>query len=176
MKVISRRLAGAILLAALVATPSTALAQAPSNIGSYVSYGYGTGVHTIGGSSAFPNFQNGAVNNHYPLAQVEQDASPASAARATFSDSGPLAATAVQLGLQRRQPATSAERLPEPEQPGSVRQLHLSGWPPKRPCRHVRWAEHVPLGPREQRRSRARSQCLRVLRGRGDTTLRRCDR
>ena len=111
MKVISRRLAGAILLAALVATPSTALAQAPSNIGSYVSYGYGTGVHTIGGSSAFPNFQNGAVNNHYPLAQVEQDASPASAARATFSDSGPMAAT---VGSQYNSGCSAGNPPPPP--------------------------------------------------------------
>jgi hypothetical protein len=108
---VSRRAAAAISLAVLMSMPATALAQAPSNIGSYVSYGYGTGVHTIGGTSAFPNFQNGAVNNHYPLAQVEQDASPASAARATFADSGPLAATA---GSQYNQGCSAGNPPPPP--------------------------------------------------------------
>src|SRR5260370_352020 len=61
--------------------------------GSYTSYGYGTGVHTIAGTSAFPNFQNGAVNNHYPLAQAQPDASPPSDGKATSSDTGPLANT-----------------------------------------------------------------------------------
>ena len=107
----SRSLAGAILLAAMLTTPITAMAQVPSTIGSYVSYGYGTGVHTIAGTSAFPNFQDGAVNNHYPLAQVEQDASPASAARATFSDSGPIAATA---GSQYNQSCSAGNPPPPP--------------------------------------------------------------
>lgn len=112
MKVgITRSLAGAILLAAMLTTPLTAFAEVPSSIGSYVSYGYGTGVHTIAGTSAFPNFENGAVNNHYPLAQVEQDASPSSAARATFSDSGPLAATA---GSQYNQSCSAGNPPPPP--------------------------------------------------------------
>jgi hypothetical protein len=101
----------ALLLAAMCATPITALAQVPSNIGSYVSYGYGTGVHSITGTSAFPNFQNGAVNNHYPLAQVQQDASPSSAARATFADTGPLGATA---GSQYNQSCGAGNPPPPP--------------------------------------------------------------
>ena len=108
---ISRSLAGAILLAALLSTPMTAIAQVPSNIGSYVSYGYGTGVHTIAGTTAFPNFENGAVNNHYPLAQVEQDASPSSTARATYSDSGPATATA---GSQYNQSCSAGNPPPPP--------------------------------------------------------------
>jgi len=108
---ISRSLAGAILLAALLSTPMTAIAQVPSNIGSYVSYGYGTGVHTIAGTTAFPNFESGAVNNHYPLAQVEQDASPSSTARATYSDSGPATATA---GSQYNQSCSAGNPPPPP--------------------------------------------------------------
>jgi len=104
-------LLAAIMLAAMLTTPVTALAQVPSSIGSYVSYGYGTGVHTIAGTSAFPNFDQGAINNHYPLAQVEQDASPSSAARATFSDSGPLAATA---GSQYNQSCSAGNPPPPP--------------------------------------------------------------
>src|SRR5207249_3539866 len=106
-----RRLAAVIALACLFATPVRALAQVPAGIGSFVSYGYGTGVHTIAGTSAFPNFDNGAVNNHYPLAQVEQDASPSSAARATFSDSGPIAATA---GSQYNQGCSAGNPPPPP--------------------------------------------------------------
>jgi hypothetical protein len=101
----------AVMLVALLAAPITALAQVPSTIGSYVSYGYGTGVHEIISSTNFPNFQNGAVNNHYPLAQVEQDASPASAARATYSDSGPLTATA---GSQYNQGCSAGNPPPPP--------------------------------------------------------------
>jgi hypothetical protein len=106
-----RAAAALALLVTLLAAPITALAQVPSSIGSYVSYGYGTGVHTIDSSSNFTNFQNGAVNNHYPLAQVEQDASPAAAARATFSDSGPLTATA---GSQYNQGCSAGNPPPPP--------------------------------------------------------------
>src|SRR5690242_4111922 len=88
-----RSMHGLLLLALLAALPVTAFAQVPSNIGSYVSYGFGAGVHMIGGSSAFPNFQNGAVDNRYPLAQVEQDASPSATARGSYADTGPAAAT-----------------------------------------------------------------------------------
>ena len=101
---------GLALLGLLIATPATALAQVPSSIGSYVSYGYGTGVHTIAGSSAFPNFENGAVDNRYPLAQVEQDASPASDARASYADTGPAGDTA---GSQYNQ-SCSAQNPPPP--------------------------------------------------------------
>jgi hypothetical protein len=108
---IRKSLLGLVLLAAMVTTPVTAFAQVPASIGSYVSYGFGTGVHTIAGTSAFPNFDKGAVNNHYPLAQVEQDASPASAARATFSDSGPAAAT---VGSQYNQSCSAGNPPPPP--------------------------------------------------------------
>ena len=106
-----RRLAAVIAFACFVLTPVTAMAQVPASIGSFVSYGYGTGVHTVDSTSAFPNFENGAVNNHYPLAQVEQDASPSSAARATFSDSGPIAATA---GSQYNQGCSAGNPPPPP--------------------------------------------------------------
>lgn len=108
---IPRRLAGLFALVCLLATPLTALAEAPASMGSYVSYGYGTGVHTIDSTTAFPNFENGAVNNHYPLAQVEQDASPSSAARATYSDSGPIAATG---GSQYNQSCSAGNPPPPP--------------------------------------------------------------
>lgn len=78
-------------LACVVLIPAWAIAAVPA---SYISYGYADGVHNIAGTSAFPNFDNGAINNHYPLAQVQQDSSPSSTGIATYVDSGPLAATA----------------------------------------------------------------------------------
>jgi hypothetical protein len=86
------------------------LAAVPS---SYTSYGYASGVHMIAGSDAFPNFQNGAVNNRYPLAEVQQDASPSSTAVATYSDSGPAAATG---GSSYNQGCTGSGSTPPPPQ------------------------------------------------------------
>ena len=97
-----------VAVACVVMVPAFVLAAAPP---AYTSYGYGTGVHTIAGSDAFPNFQNGAVNNHYPLAQVQQDASPSSTGVATYSDSGPLAATA---GSQYNQSCSVGNPPPPP--------------------------------------------------------------
>ena len=96
--------------ASVVLIPAFALAAVPS---SYTSYGYASGVHAIGGSDAFPNFQNGAVNNRYPLAEVQQDASPSSTAVATYSDSGPLTAT---VGSQYNQGCTNSGSQPPPPQ------------------------------------------------------------
>jgi hypothetical protein len=107
-RLVSLPVAFAAFLGYLVTAPLIAMAEVP---GSYNSYGYGTGVHTIAGTSAFPNFQNGAVNNHYPLAQVQQDASPSSVGKATFSDSGPLADTA---GSQYNQSCSSGNPPPPP--------------------------------------------------------------
>ncbi len=107
-RLVSLPVAFAVCLGYLVTAPLMAMAEVP---GSYTSYGYGTGVHTIAGTNAFPNFQNGAVNNHYPLAQVQQDASPSSVGKATFSDSGPLADTA---GSQYNQSCSSGNPPPPP--------------------------------------------------------------
>ena len=115
---LGRSTAAAIALVAMMSTPITALASVPSSIGSYVSYGYGTGVHTIAGTSAFPNFENGAVNNHYPLAQVRAgriavfgSARDVLGQRAWGHDGG----LAVQPELQRGQSASPAERLRQSE-------------------------------------------------------------
>ncbi|TMG03670.1 MAG: hypothetical protein E6I06_14400, partial [Chloroflexi bacterium] len=99
-----------VAVASVVLIPAFALAAVPS---SYTSFGYASGVHAIGGSDAFPNFQNGAVNNRYPLAEAAQDASPSSTAVATYSDSGPLAATA---GSQYNQGCSNSGDHPPPPQ------------------------------------------------------------
>jgi hypothetical protein len=98
-----------MVVAAIVLVPAFVLADMPA---SYNSYGYATGVHYIAGSDAFPNFEHGAVNNRYPLAQVEQDASPSSTAVATYSDSGPLVATA---GSAYNQGCTTGDKPPPKE-------------------------------------------------------------
>jgi hypothetical protein len=98
-----------LVVASVVCVPAWVLADVPP---AYTSYGYATGVHTIAGSDAFPNFQNGAVNNRYPLAEVQQDASPSSIAVATYSDSGPASATA---GSQYNQSCSAGSSPPPPQ-------------------------------------------------------------
>jgi len=99
-----------LAVASVVLIPAFALADVPS---SYTSYGYATGVHGIAGSDAFPNFQNGAVNNRYPMAEVLQDASPSSTAKATYSDSGPAVAT---VGSSYNQGCSQSGSQPPPPQ------------------------------------------------------------
>src|SRR5258708_10711621 len=80
-----------LVVACVVMVPAWVLADVPP---SYTSYGYATGVHTIAGSDAVPNFQNGAVNNRHPLAEGQQDPRPSSTALATYSAGRPASATA----------------------------------------------------------------------------------
>ena len=86
---------GAVAGFALWLLPLGAAAEVPATVSSYGSSATAGAVHVIAGSSAFPNFNPGAVDNRYTLAAVKQDASPASYAVATFEDIGPLAATLV---------------------------------------------------------------------------------
>src|SRR5947209_10930613 len=99
-----------LAVASVMLIPAFALAAVPS---SYTSFGYATGVHGIAGSDAFPNFQNGAVNNRYPMAEVLQDASPSSTAKATYSDSGPAVAT---VGSSYNQGCSQSGSQPPPPQ------------------------------------------------------------
>src|SRR5438445_507745 len=99
-----------LAVASVMLIPAFALAAVPS---SYTSFGYATGVHGIAGSDAFPNFQNGAVNNRYPMAEVQQDASPSSTAKGTYSDSGPATAT---VGSQYNQNCSQSGSQPPPPQ------------------------------------------------------------
>ena len=98
-----------LAMAAVVLVPAWTLAEVPP---SYNGFGYATGVHYIAGSDAFPNFEHGAVNNRYPLAEVEQDGSPSATGVATYSDSGPLVATA---GSNYNQGCTTGDRPPPKE-------------------------------------------------------------
>ena len=132
-----------VAAAGVVLVPAWALAEVPS---AYTSFGYATGVHVTAGSDAFPNFQNGAVYNRYPLAEVQQDAGPSSSATATYSDSGPLAATG---GSQYNQSCSAAGNQPPPPQvcqnpnnqvpyatsnyPGGPPHAHVDACPPSSP-------------------------------------------
>ena len=99
-----------VAIAGVVLIPAFAVADAPA---SYTSFGYATGVHGIAGSDAFPNFQNGAVNNRYPMAEVQGDASPSTTAKATYADSGPGGAT---VGSQYNQSCSTSGNQPPPPQ------------------------------------------------------------
>jgi len=81
------------VLALLLLGPLGANASVPAGIGTYSGYGYATGTHVIAGTSAFNNFQTGAVDSHFPLAKVFQDSSPSAYGTATYNDSGPIGAT-----------------------------------------------------------------------------------
>ena len=70
-----------------------ASADVPANVATYGSAAYATGVHVIYYTDAYPNFSSGAVDNHYPLARVQQDSSPLADAKATYSDIGPFGQT-----------------------------------------------------------------------------------
>jgi hypothetical protein len=132
-----------LALASVVLVPAWVLAEVPP---SYNSFGYATGVHYIAGSDAFPNFEHGAVNNRYPLAEVEQDGSPSSTADATYSDSGPLVATA---GSNYNQGCTTGDKPPPKEicqnpnnqvpyakstSPGGPDKSHIDGCGNHQPC------------------------------------------
>jgi hypothetical protein len=67
-----------------------------------------TAVHEIVGSSAFPNYVTGAVDNQYPLAHAHVDNSPFSEATASPADTGPLGQTVATA------PTTPPGELPIP--------------------------------------------------------------
>jgi hypothetical protein len=130
-------------MASVVLVPAWVLAEVPS---SYNGFGFASGVHYIAGSDAFPNFEHGAINNRYPMAEVEQDGSPSATAVATYSDSGPLVATA---GSSYNQGCTAGDHQPPKEMcqnpnnqvpyaksasPGGPGKSHVDACANKPPC------------------------------------------
>jgi hypothetical protein len=67
--------------------------------------------HEIAGSSAFPNFDKGAVDNYYTLAHSAVDNSPSAEGTASPADSGPLGQT-VAAGGSVNQPQYADSRWP----------------------------------------------------------------
>lgn len=67
-------------------------------------------IHIVGGSSAFPNFATGAIDNYYALAHSRVDNSPSAEGRASPFDTGPVGQTAA--AGQFQQPQYAEARWP----------------------------------------------------------------
>ncbi|HMC78939.1 MAG TPA: hypothetical protein VKO35_00140, partial [Acidimicrobiia bacterium] len=109
-----RRLVQAGVAALLVAPGVFLLAArggAAQELGNYNGNVNATAVHLQAGSSAFPNFATGAVDNHYPLASARLDSSPNAEAFSSPLDTGPLGQTAAGAGSQN-QPQYADVRCP----------------------------------------------------------------
>lgn len=99
----------ALLLASLVLPPGRG--RASPELAAYNGTVSATAIHMQAGTSAFPNFATGAVDNRYPLAVAHQDGSPFSLAYATPLDTGPAGQTATGTA-QQRQPHYAEMRCP----------------------------------------------------------------
>jgi len=102
-------------VAVLLVAPGVVLAAgrggAAPELGNYNGTVSATAVHLQAGSSAFPNFATGAVDNHYPLAAARLDSSPNAEAFSSPLDTGPLGQTVAGAGSQN-QPQYSDVRCP----------------------------------------------------------------
>jgi len=84
---------------------------AAPELGNYNGTVSATALHLQAGSSAFPNFVTGAVDNHYPLAAARLDSSPNAEAFSSPLDTGPLGQTIAGAGSQN-QPQYADVRCP----------------------------------------------------------------
>jgi hypothetical protein len=102
-------------LAVLLVAPTVLLAAgrggAATELGNYNGTVSATAVHAQAGSSAFPNYATGAVDNHYPLAAARLDSSPNAQAYSSPLDTGPLGQTVAASG-QQNQPQYADTRCP----------------------------------------------------------------
>jgi hypothetical protein len=102
-------------VAALLVAPTVLLVAgrggAAPDLGNYNGTVSSTAVHVQAGSSAFPNFNTGAVDNHYPLAVTRLDSSPNVEAFSSPLDTGPLGQTIAGAGHQN-QPQYADVRCP----------------------------------------------------------------
>ncbi|MFN2466445.1 MAG: hypothetical protein ABR598_09305 [Candidatus Dormibacteria bacterium] len=85
--------AGLLPVGAMLAFSLAAAASVPTSVSVYGGAARAAGVHAVGGTSQYPNFASGAIDNRYPLASAGQDSSPGSHSAASPADYGPLAAT-----------------------------------------------------------------------------------
>jgi hypothetical protein len=84
--------------------------------------------HVQAGSSAFPNFNTGAVDNHYPLAHAHVDSSPFSEGTASPADTGPLGQTLV-ASAAVKQPQYADARCQTASCPPTATDVGASGGP-----------------------------------------------
>jgi len=113
---LGRRRAVQAGVAALLVAPTFLLVaagrgRADSPLGNYNGTVSSTAVHVQAGSSAFPNFNTGAVDNHFPLATAHLDSSPNAEAFSSPLDTGPLGQTVAGAGHQN-QPQYADVRCP----------------------------------------------------------------
>jgi len=83
----------AMAVAVLVAPSASAARSAASRYGVINGTVNAATVHEIAGSSAFPNFTTGAVDNYYSMAHSEVDNSPSAEGTASPADTGPIGQT-----------------------------------------------------------------------------------
>jgi hypothetical protein len=93
----------AMTVAVLVAPPASAAKSAASRYGVINATVNAATVHEIAGSSAFPNFTTGAVDNYYSMAHSAVDNSPFAEGTASPADTGPVGQTAAATHFQQPQ-------------------------------------------------------------------------
>jgi hypothetical protein len=93
----------ATTVALLVAPPATAAKSAASRYGVINGTVNAATVHEIAGTSAFPNFTTGAVDNYYSMAHSAIDNSPSAEGTSSPADTGPVGQTAAATHFQQPQ-------------------------------------------------------------------------
>jgi len=101
---------GSLAVTSLAMTVAVLVAPSASAAGSPASrYGVINGtvdaatIHEVAGSSAFPNFTKGAVDNYYSMAHSEIDNSPSAEGTSSPFDTGPIGQTAAAGNFQQPQ-------------------------------------------------------------------------
>jgi hypothetical protein len=92
-----------LTVAVLVAPAASAARPAASRYGVINATVSAATVHEIAGSSAFPNFTTGAVDNYYSMAHSQMDNSPFVEGTASPFDTGPVGQTAAASHFQQPQ-------------------------------------------------------------------------
>ena len=93
----------AATVALLVAPSATAAKDPASRYGVINATVNAATVHEIAGSSAFPNYTTGAVDNYYSLAHSDIDNSPSAEGTSSPADTGPVGQTAAATHFQQPQ-------------------------------------------------------------------------
>jgi hypothetical protein len=126
---------GTILGLAVMGMFSVAVSAAvPGTVDAYGSEAFSAAVHSSAGTNAFPNFAGGAVDNRYPLVTATQNISPATDARGSVNDYGPLGATVITMDCNAPPPPP----LPNPN-PGAPPNYCLSGVRDAAPYAHSQY-------------------------------------
>jgi hypothetical protein len=93
----------AMTVAMLIAAPASAAKSAASRYGVINATVNASTVHEIAGSSAFPNFTTGAIDNYYSMAHSAIDNSPSAEGTSSPADTGPVGQTVAATHFQQPQ-------------------------------------------------------------------------